>query len=138
VDVRVNISDTTANAVAAKLDYSVDTLAYVGGTVNSGVWGVTATNTGGQGSIDIEVGTFTRVSGDQLVASLVFKVTAEGTTSLTFDAGSAVVDATTNENLLPAGEVSTSKSADSATASPGGSDGFTITVANGSSITSVT
>jgi hypothetical protein len=98
VDIRVDAGSSTTNAVAAVLNYPKAALTFETVTVNSATWGIPAEAVGGDGLVNVQVGTLTPVSGDQLVATVSFK--AMRSASVRFDqSSSGVVDASTNQYL---------------------------------------
>jgi hypothetical protein len=96
----VAVSGDTVNAVAVKLDYPPSKLTYVSSAVNSAVWDVTAAQSAGRGTVDIEVAATTPVSGNQLVATVTFTIGASGPIRLSIGDTSIVASATTNTDLL--------------------------------------
>jgi hypothetical protein len=100
VAARITVSGDTANAVAAIIEYSPAMLTYLGSEINSAVWDVTAAQSATAGKVDIEVGTTTPVTGDQLVATVTFAVVAAGDIPISIADTSAVVSSTTNTDLL--------------------------------------
>jgi hypothetical protein len=96
VEVRENSSTQPVNAVEADFTYPTSQLTYVG-TNNTGTgFEVTASETGGSGSVSIQLGTVTPKTGDQLVATVHFTVAAAGVTNLNFQNSSLLLNAGIN------------------------------------------
>lgn len=91
VSIRVNSGSEQINVVQANLSYPADKLDFVTITNSSAFSIPVGEDQGGNGSVRIGRGSLMPVSGDQLVASVEFKVKAvDGSASITFAAGSAV------------------------------------------------
>jgi hypothetical protein len=84
VEVRENSSTQQVNAVEADFTYPTSQLTYVG-TDNTGTgFEITASETGGSGSVSIQLGTTTPKTNDQLVATVHFTVASSGISNLNF------------------------------------------------------
>lgn len=101
VSVWVNSRDVAVNAVQAVIDYPADKLQYVSNDSNSSKFAVQAQAGESQGRITIARGATTPLTGDQLVATIVFRATDKaGNASLKFDSSSVLLNSTTNTNIL--------------------------------------
>jgi hypothetical protein len=130
IDVRLDTGDGEAvNALEADLSYSATILDYQSTHINGTVWGITASSTGGDGKVSIQVGSTTPVSGDQLVATVTFTAAAAGDANIAFASTSAAVGATTNTNVL--GATSTVPGAGGPTSDSGTPSGQTGAPAGG-------
>lgn len=103
VVVNVTVDGDSANAVEADINYPAG-LEFQGITVNSDVWGVTASATGGNGFVSVVVGTADEITGTHRVATISFTIADSGDHVLALANSSAVVSATTNANLLAGAE----------------------------------
>jgi hypothetical protein len=92
------------NAVAANLTYPLDKLNFVKIDSTNSAYGVEATSKGGNGTIDIERGSTTPLSGKQLIATINFTAlsTRRTTAPVSFATGSLLLSSTTNTNVLAA------------------------------------
>jgi hypothetical protein len=101
ISARVTASGDTANAVVVRLEYPPSKLVYVSSAINSALWEVTAAQSAGAGTVDIEVGTKIPVSGDQLVVAVTFTViNGSGDIPVSIADTSMVMSSTTNTDLL--------------------------------------
>lgn len=101
VTVREDSGSTTVNAVAAKINYPADLLDFVSIDTTGSAFGISAVNNGGNGSIDIQRGSTTAISGDRLVATIKFHIKdTTGTATIKFTQGTALLNSTTNTDLL--------------------------------------
>lgn len=100
VDVRLRSDTLPVNAVQADLNYPTAALQYVSTDVNNGVWGVTASISGGAGRVSIEVGSTTPVTGDTLVAKVTFTALEAGIPAVAVASSSLALSADANTNLL--------------------------------------
>lgn len=102
INVAVRINTTTAvNAVQADLTYSPN-LQFVSINEAGSAFAIPASGSGGNGSVTIARGNFSGVSGDQLVATVVFKVASAGTGTIQVENSSAALSATDSSNVLTA------------------------------------
>jgi hypothetical protein len=93
------------NAVQALLTYPIDKLNFVSIDTTNTAYGVEAVNKGGNGSIDIERGSATPLSGKQLVATINFtalQTQRKTNATVTFASGSVLLSSTSNTNVLAA------------------------------------
>lgn len=95
-------SETALNAVQANLFYDGSNLEVVGISYEGSAYNIEAENVYGNGQIKIARGAFTPVKGDNLVATVSFKVlsSARGNTKVQFMNGSALVTAADSRNIL--------------------------------------
>jgi hypothetical protein len=101
VDVRENSSTTTVNAVQANFSYPTTLLTFVSIDTTGTAFSVQAENTGGSGLVKLGRGTTTPVTGDQLIGKVTFQAGATGgAANLAFVSGTALVNATTNQDML--------------------------------------
>lgn len=104
IQIRENSGTTPVNAVQANLSYSTTLLTLVSIDTTGTAFGVEAQNTGANGSINLARGTCggcAAVTGDQLVATLNFRTNAtSGTATVPFTAGTALVSASSNTDIL--------------------------------------
>jgi len=111
VSVRESSGSEPVNAVQANISYPASQLQFLS-ISSSSAFSVAAQSTGGGGLVQIGRGALPSVTDDQLVATVQFKaLIGNGTASLSFAAGSSVVSATSNTNIM--------------TSSPGG--GYSLT-----------
>lgn len=90
VGIRENSGSQAVNGVQANLTYPAS-LFDVANVISSSAFSITAQNNYGNGSIQLGRGALPSVSGDQLVATIVFKAKASsGTAGVSFAAGSQV------------------------------------------------
>lgn len=100
VSIHENSGSTKVNTVQANLSYPASRLS-VSSVESSSAFNITAQNSWGNGSIRIARGAQPSVSGDQVVATIVFKaLAASGTASVSFTSGSEVDAASNNANIL--------------------------------------
>jgi Bacterial Ig domain len=95
-----NSNSDSVNAVEADLTYPTSKLQYISTSLTGTAFGLTASSTGGGGSVKLAVGTITPVSGTKLVGTVNFKALASGSASVPFAGTSAVESSTTNSNVL--------------------------------------
>jgi len=101
VQVRENSGTTSVNAVQANLTYPADKLELVNIDDTNSAFAVKASGSGSNGSLQIARGTTTPVTGNQLVASITFSAKpVRGSASITFQSTSALIESTTNTNIL--------------------------------------
>ena len=108
IQVRENSATTGVNAVQANFSYDATLVDFVSidpAPQGCGGFAVAAQSTGGTGSVQIARGVqggCPALTGDQLVATVNFKSkTTTGTTNMAFISGTALVSATTNQDILP-------------------------------------
>jgi hypothetical protein len=101
LDVRENSGTTAVNAVQANFTYPTAQLTFVSIDTTTSAFSVQAENSGTAGQVKIGRGTTTPVSGDQLIARITFQAnTTGGAATLAFSSGSALVNSTTNQDIL--------------------------------------
>ncbi len=99
VYVRENSGAEPVNAVQANFSYPSNQLQYLS-IGSSSAFSIVAQNNGGSGSVSIGRGALPAASGNQLIASVTFKVLASsGTASFNFTGGSSVVSANSNTDI---------------------------------------
>ena len=96
----VNSYSQPVNAVQAILTYPADKLFYVSSDATSSQFTIQAESTNTEGQLIIARGSTTPLTGDQLVATVVFKPKVAGKAALNFDAASQLLSAETNQNIL--------------------------------------
>lgn len=95
-------SETQLNAIQANLTYT-SSLEVIGISYEGSAFPVEAESTYNNGQIRIARASFTPVNGEQLVATISFKATADRSAAkLAFSGDSALVTATDNRNILGA------------------------------------
>lgn len=100
VSVRENSGSEPVNAVKADLTYSTSSLTY-SSIRSSSAFSIVAQNSGGNGSVHVDRGALPAVSGDQLVASVVFRSkVSNGTVTVNIANSSSVISASSNTNIL--------------------------------------
>jgi chitodextrinase len=101
VQVRENSGTTAVNAVQANFNYPLGLLTFTSIDATGSAFGTQAENTGASGLVKIARGTTTPVTGDQLVATVTFQAGATGgAATMAFASGTALVNATTNADIL--------------------------------------
>jgi hypothetical protein len=93
VQIRENSGTSTVNAA--------NQLKFNGIDAGSSAFSIAAPSTGNSGKVSIARGSTTAISGDQLIATVSFTVlSGNGTASLAFTTGSALVTSTDHKNLV--------------------------------------
>jgi len=104
VEIRENSGSTSVNAVQANLTYPASSLEVTGISTASGAFSTVAEASASNGNIKIGLGTGAGTAaktGDQSVAVIQFKAkTATGVAKVDFASGSAIIDATSNIDIL--------------------------------------
>lgn len=108
IDIREDSGSTGVNAVQANVSYPANLLTFVSvaaGTSAGSAFTNVAQSTGGSGTVSVGAGascsaSCTPLTGDQLVAKVAFKVNTNGVANLSFSNGSALLSATTNQNII--------------------------------------
>jgi hypothetical protein len=101
VDVRENSGATAVNAVQANFNYPTGILTFVSIDASTSAFGTQAESTGSAGLVKLGRGTTTPVTGDQEVAKVTFTGLATGgSANLAFTTGTALVNSTTNTDIL--------------------------------------
>lgn len=100
IEIRENSGGTNVNAVQANFSYPADKLTFVSADGSTSGFTTQAQNIGGNGTVTLARGIIGSLSGDQLIAKVTFKVTAAGTANLTFVNGSALIDSSSNQNII--------------------------------------
>lgn len=105
VAIRVNSNESSVNAVRATIVYPDNKLEYARVDSTGSTFDVEASASGGGGKVQFARGKINGASGDQLVATVVFRVRKEssGTATVSFSSDSNVLDATTNQDILTSG-----------------------------------
>lgn len=99
-NVWVNSYSQPVNAVQAVLTYPADKLFYVSADTTSSQFTIQAEVTSSEGRLVLARGATTPLTGDQLVATVVFKPKASGKAALNFDSSSQLLSSDTNTNIL--------------------------------------
>lgn len=101
VSIYVDSGDEEVNAVQANIAYPTDKLSFVSIQTEDSAFSIEAENTNENGVIKLARGEIEPVTGKQLVAVVQLRAdSSSGSADLTFAEGSAVISATTNEDLL--------------------------------------
>ena len=101
VDVRENSGTTAVNAVQANITYSPALVDFVSIDTTNSAFTTAAQATGGSGQVTIARGVIGSITGDQLVGTITFKTkTTDGTAAMAFATGTALVNASTNLDIL--------------------------------------
>lgn len=96
-----NSGTTAVNAVQADFTYPQNELSFSSANFNSSAFEIAAPSTESAGSVSINRGTTNNnLTGNQIVGSLTFSVTAAGNASLNFENSSAVVSTANNTNTI--------------------------------------
>jgi hypothetical protein len=129
VAIRENSNSDSVNAVEADLTYSTSKLQFVSTSLSGTAFGITASNTGGGGSISVSLGSVSAVTGDKLIATVTFKALAAGSGTVSVSSGSQVLSSTTNTNIVSnlTGGAYTIQSATTTSPPPSSGSGGTTT-----------
>lgn len=101
LNVRADTGGDLINSVQANLTYPADRLDYLGTSSEGSAFPIKAEEIGGNGKVSIARGSTTKISGDQLVALVRFKVkAASGKAVVAIAPGSALVRSSDNANIL--------------------------------------
>jgi hypothetical protein len=100
IEIHENSGTTGVNAVQANFGYPADKLTFVSADGSASAFTTQAQSTGGNGAVTLARGVIGSLTGDQLIAKVTFHVNAAGTANLSFTTGSALISATTNQNIL--------------------------------------
>jgi hypothetical protein len=95
-----NTGGDPVNAVEADFSYPSSKLQFQSIDTSSSAFGITASGSGGGGTVTIARGNTSALTGTELVAAVHFTVLASGSASLSFLGSSAVVRSTDNTNIL--------------------------------------
>lgn len=133
VAVRVNSNESPVNAVRAAIVYPDSKLEYMRVDSTGSTFDVEASASGGGGKVQFARGKINGASGDQLVATVVFRVRKEssGTATVSFSSDSNVLDASTNQDILARGvnsmfNILNSTATNSDTTSPSAPSGLKV------------
>jgi hypothetical protein len=101
VAVRIDTQEEMVNAVQADFTYPADQLEFRTIDASGTAFGIDAQSTGGNGSVDIARGTILPVKGDQLVATVEFKVVSqEGSAVLNIAQDSKIIRVSDTADIL--------------------------------------
>ena len=101
LSVWVDSYDQPVNAVQANLSYPADKYDFVNIDASLSAFGIEAQASGGNGSVNIARGQVGSISGHQLLAKInLLAKDNNGSSSVSFSGGSAVVRSTDNVNIL--------------------------------------
>ncbi len=101
VQVRENSGTASVNAVQADFSYPATLVDFVSIDTTGTAFTTEAPSSGANGQVSIARGLIGSVTGDQLVATVVFKTkTSSGNVPMAFLNSSALLDATSNQDLL--------------------------------------
>lgn len=100
IEIRENSGSTGVNAVQANFSYPSDKLTFVSSDGSGSGFTTEAQNVGGNGTVTLARGIIGSLTGDQLIAKVTFKVNTTGTANLSFINGSALISASTNQNII--------------------------------------
>lgn len=153
IQVRENSGATAVNAVQANFSYNASLLDFVSIDTTGSAFTTDAPSSGGSGQVSIARGIVGNLTGDQLVATVNFRTkTTSGAAAMAFTSGTALVNSTTNTDILgslaaTAGgtytvdatppTVSVSAPANGATLNAGSTVTITATASDNSSVSSV-
>ncbi len=102
VALRENSGTASVNALQANFSYDPNLVDFVSIDTTGSAFTTAAQATGGAGAVQISRGIIGSLTGDQLVANVTFKAkTSSGTAAMAFTSGTALVDASSNANLIP-------------------------------------
>lgn len=101
LEVRENSGTTGVNAVQANFSYQTSLLTFVSIDTSTSAFTTQAEASGGAGQVKIARGITGSLTGDQLIAKVTFKATTtSGTANLAFTTGTALVNSSTNQDIL--------------------------------------
>jgi Cohesin domain len=101
VQVYANTGGQSVNAVQIDFTYPASKLSYVSVDGTGSAFGIAASNTSGNGTVSFARGNISAVTGTVLVGTVNFTVlSSAGTATLAWLNSSAVVSATTNQNIV--------------------------------------
>jgi len=101
IDVRENSGSANVNAVQANFSYPADKLTFVSADSSASGFTTQAQSTGGNGTVSLARGVIGGLTGDQEIAKITFTVNLAGTANLAFTSGSALINSSTNQNIIP-------------------------------------
>ncbi|MCH8821753.1 hypothetical protein IID23_04515, partial [Patescibacteria group bacterium] len=102
IEIRENSLNISVNVVQANLKYDATRIEYIRADFTGSAFSIEAENTAGNGKVKIARGSFTQLTGDQLVGKIVFKV-RQGSYDIAriiFGEGSAITESANNSNIL--------------------------------------
>jgi hypothetical protein len=98
--IREDSSAVAVNAVQANISYPTATLRFLSASTASGAFTTQVQNTGGGGTVQIGAGLLAgSVTGDQIVATVTFRVVGNGSASLAFITGSLIASAASSTDI---------------------------------------
>lgn len=100
VAIRENSYADQVNAVEADLSFDATYLQFVSTSLTGTAFGVTAVNSSTASTVSIQLGNTSPVTGDNLVATVTFKVLAAGNTGISFASSSQVLASIGNANVV--------------------------------------
>jgi hypothetical protein len=100
IDIRENSGSATVNAVQANFSYPSDKLTFVSADGSASPFTTEAQSIGGNGQVSLARGVVGSLTGDQLISKITFKVNITGVANLSFVNGSALIDSTSNQNII--------------------------------------
>lgn len=103
LDIHTSTGTTTVNAVQAVLSYPADKLDFVRIDGTGSAFEIEAPSSGGSGKVTVARGNITPVSGDKLLAKVVFKAkSGTGAATLQLIEGTQILDAVNNQDVITA------------------------------------
>ncbi len=100
IDVRENSGSATVNAVQANFSYPANLLTFVSADSSTSAFTTQAQSTGSNGQVSLARGVIGGVTGDQLISKITFTVNVAGVANLSYTTGTALIDSTTNQNII--------------------------------------
>jgi hypothetical protein len=127
VTIKENSGAEPVNAASASLSYPTDKLSYVS-ISNSSVFNIAAASSGGSGSVKVDRGSLSAVTGSQTVASVTFKALSDSGTAKINVTSASVISANTNADIASgtSGTTITLKAPAAAPATPAAAPADTI------------
>jgi hypothetical protein len=100
VQVHANSATTPVNAIQADFTYPTSLLSFVAIDSTTSAFDITASQSGGSGSVTIQRGSTTPKTGDLYVATVAFNVASSGVASLAFQGSSVLLRSSDNTDIL--------------------------------------
>lgn len=100
VDLRMNSGTEAVNAVEAYVTYAPDLLEYVSTSADGGVFDVATPSSGAaSGVVTISRGSVAGISGDQKIATVVFRALKDGPAAVSLGSNSVLLSAASSANI---------------------------------------
>lgn len=101
VEVREHSGATSVNAVSAMFSYNSSLVDFVGFDATGSSFAIDAASSGSSGSVSVDRGTLTPVTGDKLIVKVNFKTkTTAGSAAMVFTAGTQLIDSGSSTDIL--------------------------------------